>query len=61
MYVELGFLFLIYCFATIALAVSVYALWTLEELKQYYKQKKPTNTYKPPQPTITKRPKGHWD
>ena len=38
-YVDLTFLFLIYAFATIALGVSIYALWTLQELKTWYESK----------------------
>jgi hypothetical protein len=63
MYVELGLLFLIYCFSVIALAVSIYALWTLEEIKQFYKklyQQKPKKATPPP-PIKVQRPKGHWD
>ena len=48
MYIDLGFLFLIYAFATISLAVSVYALWTLKELEDFYKSKtkrKPNNAW----------------
>jgi poly(3-hydroxyalkanoate) synthetase len=31
---------LIYAFATIALGVSIYALWTLQDLKEWYESKK---------------------
>jgi hypothetical protein len=61
MYIDLTFLFLLYAFATIALAVSVYALWTLQEVLELLR--KPITqkqTKKPIVPTQTKA-KGHWD
>ena len=70
MYIDLGFLLLIYVFATIALAVSVYALWTLKEVEELYKNKnkrKPNNAwdhYHTSASQKTKpisRSKGHWD
>jgi len=64
MYIDLGLLFLIYAFATISLAVSVYALWTLKELEEFYKKRnsknRSTTTYYPPV-TGKSRAKGHWD
>jgi hypothetical protein len=44
MYIDLAFLFLIYAFATISLAVSIYALWTLKELEELYKHKNKRKT-----------------
>lgn len=44
MYVDLAFLFLMYAFSTIALAVSVYALWTLKEVEEYYRQQNRSKT-----------------
>ena len=64
MYIELDFLLLIYAFSTISLGVSVYALWTLKELEDYYKtkNKKPKiNNWEIKAPTKVNRPKGHWD
>ena len=64
MYVDLIFLFLIYSFATIALAVSVYALWTLEEVKEEFRKKnknKPKSSYANKPPIQVPRSKGHWD
>ena len=39
MYVDGYLLFAIYFIAVLALAVSVYALWSLEEIRQYYAKK----------------------
>ena len=39
MYVDGWMLFAIYFIAVLALAVSVYALWSLEEIRQYYEKK----------------------
>lgn len=64
MYVDLLLLFLIYAFAVIALAVSVYALWTLEEIKQELKKKnsiKPKSSYAIKPQIQVPRKKGHWD
>lgn len=64
MYVDLVFLFLIYCFATIALGVSIYSLWTLKEIEEYYKKKnkKPTtSTWANKPPIKVDRAKGLWD
>lgn len=67
MYVDGYMLLIIYLLAVFGAAVSVYALWTLEEIRQHYEKqnsKKKFNTYeqqknKPPvKPT---RGKGHWD
>ena len=65
MYVDLILLFLIYSFATIALAVSVYALWTLQEVKEEFKKKrsKPGNAWDHyhNKAKIQPKAKGHWD
>jgi hypothetical protein len=47
MYVDGYMLFAIYFIAVLALAVSAYALWSLEEIRQYYARRydKRTNTY----------------
>jgi hypothetical protein len=67
MYVDLVLLFLIYAFSVISMAVSIYALWTLKEVEEWYKTKnsKPNNAWdhyhsKAKQKTRTKVP-GHWD
>lgn len=39
MYVDGYLLFAIYFISVLALAVSVYALWSLEEIRQYYEKK----------------------
>lgn len=57
----------IYFIAVLALAVSVYALWSLEEIRQYYERKniaKGPNAweqYKNKPPIKMPREKGHWD
>jgi hypothetical protein len=65
MYVDLILLFLIYSFATIALAVSVYALWTLQEVKEEFKKKrsKPGNAWDHYHNKAKEKPKakGHWN
>ena len=66
MYVDLAFLLLIYCFSVIALGVSIYALWTLEEIRQEYKnrnRKKPNNAWDHYHAKAKEKPraKGYWD
>jgi hypothetical protein len=65
MHVDLVFLFLIYSFATIALGVSVYALWTLQEVKDEFKKKqsKPGNAWDHYHNKAKEKPKakGHWN
>jgi hypothetical protein len=39
MYVDGNLLFAIYFIAVLALAVSAYALWSLEEIRQYYSKR----------------------
>jgi hypothetical protein len=49
-------LFAIYFIAVLALAVSVYALWSLEEIRQYYEKmyNKKNNTYRVNQSTTVR-------
>lgn len=65
MYVDGYMLFAIYFIAVLALAVSAYALWTLEEIRQYYSQLygRPKRQSPKSQPPVYTRPKGkgHWD
>jgi hypothetical protein len=65
MYVDGYMLFAIYFIAVLALAVSAYALWSLEEIRQYYAKKNTkTNSweqYKNKPPITVNRAKGHWD
>ncbi len=67
MYVDGYMLLIIYLLAVFAAAISVYSLWTLEEIRRHYERQsksKTSNAYeqfknKPPvKPT---REKGHWD
>jgi flagellar basal body-associated protein FliL len=58
----------IYFIAVLALAVSAYALWSLEEIRQYYagkhnKKSEPNawEQYKNKPPIKVNRLKGHWD
>jgi len=68
MYVDGYMLLAIYAIAVLALAVSVYALWSLEEIRRYYensrnKTSKPNayEQYKNLPPIKVNRAKGHWD
>ncbi len=67
MYVDGYMLLIIYLLAVFAAAVSVYALWTLEEIRQHYERKtssKKPNAYdkfKSMPPVKPTRGKGHWD
>lgn len=68
MYVDGYMLLAIYAIAVLALAVSVYALWSLEEIRRYYensrnKTSKPNayEQYKNLPPIRVDRAKGHWD
>ncbi len=63
MYVDVWMLFAIYFIAVLALAVSAYALWSLEEIRQYYEQKtnKRVNSWANKPPIKVPRGKGHWD
>ena len=66
MYVDLVLLFMIYAFSVIALATSVYALWTLKEVEAYYKehQKRKTKSawdhYHSTAVQQAKTKKSHW-
>ncbi len=67
MYVDGYMLLVIYLLAVFAAAISVYALWTLEEIRQYYEKNNKTKSYNAYEqyknkPLITPtRGKGHWD
>jgi hypothetical protein len=67
MYVDGYLLFAIYFIAVLALAVSAYAIWSLEEIRQYYARRydKRTNTYTPPKVSMPMKKrstaKGHFD
>lgn len=67
MYVDGYMLLAIYLLSVIAVAISIYALWTLEEIKQYYETKnkvpKPSawEQYKNKPPVKPTRSPGHWD
>jgi hypothetical protein len=54
MYVDGYLLFAIYFIAVLALAVSAYALWSLEEIRQYYARRydKRTNTHASPSVSV---------
>lgn len=65
MYVDGIMLFLIYLISVLALAVSVYALWSLEEIRKYYENKSSSQEryqeWKTKPPIAVARGKGHWD
>ena len=67
MYVDAWMLFAIYFIAVLALAVSVYAVWSLEEVRQYYEKRynKKTNKYTKVNALIPlkkkSQAKGHFD
>ncbi len=67
MYVDGYMLLVIYLLAVFAAAISVYALWTLEEIRQQYEKKNNTKSpnaweqYKNKPPITPSRGKGHWD
>jgi hypothetical protein len=67
MFVDGYLLFAIYFIAVLALAVSAYALWSLEEIRQHYSRRydKRTHTYTQSKTsTPTKKhstAKGHFD
>lgn len=65
MYVNGYMLLAIYFIAVLALAVSVYALWSLEEIRRYYDSKSDATQryqgWKNKPPITVKRGKGHWD
>jgi hypothetical protein len=63
MYVDGLLLFVIYFIAVLAAAVSVYALWSLEEVRKHYQRmyNQKTKMYVPPKVTTKPKRKGHWD
>jgi hypothetical protein len=67
MYVDGYMLFAIYFIAVLALAVSAYALWSLEEIRKYYERKNTVSEpnaweqYKSRPPVTPTKGKGHWD
>lgn len=68
MYVDGYMLLAIYAIAVLALAVSVYALWSLEEIRKYYESSKNKKSqpnaweqYKNRPSIKIDRAKGHWD
>ncbi len=65
MYVDGYMLLAIYFIAVLALAVSAYSLWSLEEIRKYYENKnlsqKNYNEWKSRPPIKVDRQKGHWD
>ena len=65
MFIDGWMLFAIYFIAVTALAVSAYALWSLEEIRKHYERiyNRKTNTYTFKAPVVSKttKKKGHWD
>jgi flagellar basal body-associated protein FliL len=67
MYVDGYMLLVIYLLSVFAAAVSVYALWTLEEIRRHYERKSNSNSpnayeqFKNRPPVKPTRGKGHWD
>jgi len=62
MYVDGYMLFAIYFIAVLALAVSTYALWSLEEIRRYYEKRSMTPPRRIVTPTKTKsKPQGFWN
>lgn len=68
MYVDGYMLLAIYVIAVLALAVSIYAVWSLEEIRRYYERSRNTiikpnawELYKNKPPIKVDRSKGHWD
>ncbi len=67
MYVDGYMLLVIYLLAVFAATISVYALWTLEEIRQYYEKNNKTKgpnaweQYNNKPPITPSRGKGHWD
>ena len=50
MYVDVNLLFAIYFIAVLALAVSAYALWSLEEIRQHYERRNDKRSDTRPRP-----------
>lgn len=65
MYIDGYLLLAIYVISVSALLVSIYALWTLEEIRQYYANKhnaqKNYNQWQNQPPIKVDKGKGHWD
>ena len=67
MYVDGYMLLVIYLLAVFAAAISVYSLWTLEEIRRHYERQNNTKKsnayeqYKNKPPVTPTRGKGHWD
>ena len=65
MYIDGWMIFAIYFIAVTAMAVSVYALWSLEEIRRYYeKRNNKSNIVKSHRTVVhnTKpKTKSHWD
>ena len=62
MYVDGYLLFAIYFIAVLALAVSAYALWSLEEIRRYYEKRSINSARGTVTPTQTKsKPRGFWN
>jgi hypothetical protein len=64
MYVDLYFLLIIYVFSCVSMTISIYALWTLYEIKEYYRQKEKRNQKTKAVATTFKqapRAKGLWN
>lgn len=65
MYIDGYLLFAIYFISVLALALSAYALWSLEEIRKYYERKsissKNYNELKTKPPIKVNKAKGHWD
>jgi hypothetical protein len=67
MYVDSYILLAIYFIAVLSLAVSVYALCSLEEIRQHYAKKQNVKTsnaweqFKNKPPLKVARSKGYWD
>jgi hypothetical protein len=57
MYVDGYMLLAIYLLAVLSAAISVYALWSLEEIRKHYERRydKKNNTYTPPKVTMTQK------
>lgn len=65
MYIDGYLLLAIYVISVAALLISIYALWTLEEIRQQYDNKynarKNYNQWQNQPPIKVDRKKGHWD
>lgn len=65
MYVDGYILLAIYVISVAALLISVYALWTLDEIRQFYINKnnahKNYNQWQNKPDIKVNRAKGHWD